>query len=184
MRIAKVEQNGVEVSFNLDGSGKAEIKTGKGFFDHILSSFAKHGAFDLNIKLLQTLERDHAEKIGVALGTALKKALGGEKLIKRYGFAAIPMDESLAMVAIDVSGRGYLKFSAEFSCTGIADFAVEEIELFMRAFAHSAGITLHVKAEGANNHHKIEAIFKALGIALSEAVRKDERRGIPSTKYS
>jgi imidazoleglycerol-phosphate dehydratase len=182
MRIAKVEQNGVEVTLNLDGSGKGEVKTGRGFFDHILTSFAKHGAFDLNIKILQTAERNLTEKIGIALGIALKKALGEEKSIKRYGFAAIPMDESLAIAAVDISGRGFLKFNAEFSCIDIAGFAVEEVELFLRAFTYHAGITLHAKIEGVNNHHKLEALFKALGIAISEAVKKDERRGIPSTK--
>ncbi|MEM2933774.1 MAG: imidazoleglycerol-phosphate dehydratase [Methanocellales archaeon] len=181
MRIAKVEQNGVEVSLNLDGSGKAQVKTSKGFFDHILTSFAKHGAFDLSIKIIQ-MKGDLAEKIGMALGIALKKALGEEKSIKRYGFAAIPMDDSLAIAAVDISGRGYLKFSVEYSCREVAGFAVEEVEVFTRAFAHSAGITLHVKAEGVNNHHKIEAIFKALGIALSEAVKKSEQKGVPSTK--
>ena len=183
MRAAKIDQNGIEVALNLDGSGNAEIKTGEGFLDHMLTSFAKHGIFDLRLKVLEEIEkRDVAEKAGEALGSAFKKALGDKKSIRRFGYAIIPMDESLATIAVDISGRGYLSFNAEFTCTAIASFEVEEVERFLYAFVHSAGITLNVKAEGENNHHKIEAIFKALGIALSEAARKDERRGIPSTK--
>lgn len=183
MRSTKIEQNGVDISLNLDGTGNASIKTGEGFLDHILTSFTRHGAFDLSLNVTEKIEkRDKAEITGLVLGIAFKKALGEKKNIKRFGFAIIPMDESLATVAVDISGRGYLTLTASFTCREIAGFSAEEVERSLYAFAHSAGITLNIKAEGENNHHKIEAIFKALGIALSEAVRKDERRGIPSTK--
>ena len=177
----------IDLKINLDGSGKTEIDTGIGFFNHMLNLFAAHGQFDLNIQCDGDLEVDghhSVEDIGIALGAAIKNALGDKRGINRYGSFFLPMDESLALVSLDISGRPFLVYDAGELAPMIGNFDTELTEEFLRAFAFNAGITLHVKIlYGKNSHHKVEAIFKALGHALRIAVDYDEKNtGIPSTK--
>lgn len=179
----------VKMTVNLDGSGVADIATGIGFFDHMLILFAKHGLIDLTVQAAGDLEVDGhhtVEDIGIVLGQALAQALGAKHGIRRYGTAFVPMDEALAMVAIDVSGRPYLHFEAEGATGRIGAYDGELTEEFMRALAVHAGLTLHIRLlSGHNAHHITEAIFKALGRALADAVRIDERiTGVMSTKGS
>ena len=179
-------ETSVRVSVNLDGVGESKIETGVGFFDHMLTLFAKHGGFDLVVKCKGDLAVDghHSiEDIGIVLGEAVKEALGDKAGIARYGSFYIPMDEALAFVAIDISGRPYLVYDGGGMAPVIGDYDTELTEEFLRAFAFNAGITLHAKVMyGGNTHHKIEALFKALGHALSAAVRKDGSVGVLSTK--
>lgn len=177
----------IEISLNLDGSGKASIDTGIGFFDHMLTSFAKHGLFDLEVKVKGDLFVDchHTiEDTGIVLGEAIKQALGDKKSIKRYGSFMLPMDESLVMCAIDLSGRPYLVFDAKFNTERVGYFDTEMTKEFFYAISYSAGMNLHIKEMyGENSHHIIEAMFKAFARALSEAVTTDPRiTGIMSTK--
>ena len=177
----------IDLKINLDGNGKTEIDTGIGFFNHMLNLFAAHGQFDLNIQCDGDLEVDghhSVEDIGIALGAAIKNALGDKRGINRYGSFFLPMDESLALVSLDISGRPFLVYDAGELAPMIGNFDTELTEEFLRAFAFNAGITLHVKIlYGKNSHHKVEAIFKALGHALRIAVDYDEKNtGIPSTK--
>lgn len=179
----------IKVSVNLDGTGVNNIDTGIGFFDHMINLMAKHGLMDLDIKANGDLFVDchHTiEDIGIALGTCIKEALGDKTGIKRYGTSYVPMDETLALVSLDISGRPFLVFDAEFTNDRVGTMDTEMVEEFMRAVAFNAGITLHVKIiHGKNNHHKIEGIFKALGRALKEAIEKDIRiKGVMSTKGS
>jgi len=178
----------IVLSLNLDGKGISEIKTGCGFLDHMLTLFAKHGRFDLNITCNgDTDVDDHhsVEDIGICLGTAFRQAIGDCKGIARYGNMLLPMDEALVLAAIDVSGRDCLVFNAEFPSQKIGSFDTELVEEFWTAFVRNAGITLHIRQlDGKNSHHIAEAIFKAVARALGEAVavcacRADE---IPSTK--
>ncbi|EAX49007.1 Imidazoleglycerol-phosphate dehydratase [Thermosinus carboxydivorans Nor1] len=177
----------VKATLNVDGAGRAEIATGIGFFDHMLNLFAKHGLFDLTVTATGDLFVDghHTiEDTGIVLGRTFARALGDKQGIRRYGTAFVPMDEALAMVALDISGRPYLHFEAAFPVERIGDMASELVEEFLRAFAVHAGITLHVRLlYGRNAHHMAEAIFKALGRALDEATRLDGRiDGVLSTK--
>ena len=177
----------IDLKINLDGSGKNSIDTGIGFFNHMLNLFAAHGLFDLEIACKGDLEIDghHSiEDIGIALGAAIKNALGDKRGINRYGTFFLPMDESLALVSLDISGRPFLVFDTGELAPMVGNFDTELTEEFLRAFAFNAGITLHVKIlYGKNTHHKIESIFKALGHALQIAVSYDEKNsGIPSTK--
>lgn len=177
----------IDLKINLDGNGKTDIDTGIGFFDHMLNLFAAHGRFDLDIQCDGDLEVDghhSVEDIGIALGAAIKNALGDKRGINRYGSFFLPMDESLALVSLDISGRPFLVYDAGELAPMIGNFDTELTEEFLRAFAFNAGITLHVKIlYGKNSHHKVEAIFKALGHALRIAVDYDEKNtGIPSTK--
>ena len=190
MRIGKINratnETRVDVEINLDG-GAAEISSGVGFFDHMLNLFAAHGCFGLKITCAGDLEVDghHSiEDIGIALGAALKTALGDKRGITRYGTFFLPMDETLALVSLDISGRPYLVCEVGELAPMIGNFDTELVEEFLRAFAFNAGITLHVKIlYGKNSHHKVEAIFKALGYALRIAVTVDEKiQGVPSTK--
>jgi len=183
----KTRETQVEVEINLDGEGKATVATGIGFFNHMLNLFAAHGQVDLKVESVGDLEIDghhSVEDIGIAIGAALKNALGDKKSITRYGTFFLPMDESLALVSIDISGRPYLVYEVGNLAPMIGSLDTELVEEFLRAFAFNAGITLHIKIlYGKNSHHKVEAIFKALGRALRIAVSHDEKvSGIPSTK--
>jgi imidazoleglycerol-phosphate dehydratase len=183
----KTGETQIAIELNLDGQGQSEIATGIGFFDHMLILWAKHGLFDLKVKANGDLEVDGhhtVEDAGIVLGTAIKEALGDKKGIKRYGTAFVPMDEALAFVSLDISGRPYLVFDAELPGGSVGGFDTELVEEFLRALAVHAGLTLHVRLlYGKNAHHMVEGIFKALGRALSEACLKDERIvGVMSTK--
>lgn len=191
MRTGKIfretKETKIEIEINLDGEGKSEIKTGIGFFDHMLNLFAAHGQFDLRVDCAGDLEVDghhSVEDIGISLGAAIKNALGDKRGISRYGTFFLPMDESLALVSLDISGRPFLVFDAGELAPTVGTFDTELTEEFFRALAFNAGLTLHIKIlYGKNSHHKIEAIFKALGHALRIAVTHDEKiKGVPSTK--
>ena len=185
----KTNETNITIEVNLDGEGIYNIDTGIGFFDHMLTLTAKHGIMDLNIKAEGDLYVDAhhtVEDVGIALGKCIEKALGDKKGITRYGTSFLPMDETLAMVSMDISGRPYLVFEAEFNSPMVGKMDTELVEEFFRAVAFNAGITLHAKViYGKNAHHMIEALFKAFGRALREAVTKDERiKGVMSTKGS
>lgn len=183
----KTNETDIKLTIDLDGGGKAEVATGVGFFDHMLVLFAKHGLFDLAVKAAGDLEVDAhhtVEDAGIVLGKALAKALGDKGGIRRYGTAFVPMDEALAMVVVDVSGRPFLQYDVAMPATMIGGYAAELTEEFLRALAVNAGLTVHVRLlSGRNSHHITEAIFKALGRALSEATRTDDRiTGVMSSK--
>lgn len=184
--VRKTEETDITVSWVLDGSGKYTIATGVPFFDHMLDLFAKHGLFDLNVEAAGDIEVDNhhtIEDVGIAMGRALKEALGNMQGIKRYGSAIVPMDEALCIAAIDISGRStfFLKGKIQGRTGG---FDTDVVKEFFQAFANEAKLTLHVNLLYGNNlHHKVEAVFKAFARALKEAVEKDERiKGVPSTK--
>ncbi|GAB6157976.1 imidazoleglycerol-phosphate dehydratase HisB [Desulfotomaculum varum] len=177
----------IEVSVSLDGTGEYRLQTGVGFLEHMLSLLAKHGALDLTVRATgDTHIDDHhtVEDIGIALGIAVRQALGDKQGINRYGHALVPMDEALVLAATDISGRGYLVMDLPLPAARVGNFDTELVEEFMRAFALNSGITLHIKLlSGRNTHHIIEAAFKALGRALRQAAARDERlTDIPSTK--
>jgi len=192
MRTARItRQTGetdIAIEVNLDGSGQWEIATGVGFFDHMLSLIAAHGLIDVSIHAKGDLDVDAhhtVEDVGIALGQALKQALGDRKGIVRYGQSLLPMDEALALVALDFSNRGLFCSDLPFSAQQVGKFDTELVGEFLRALAHNAGLTLHARLVcGENTHHQIEAVFKALGRALRQAVALDERRAdtVPSTK--
>jgi imidazoleglycerol-phosphate dehydratase len=177
----------IQVTWNLDGSGRAEIATGVPFFDHMLDQIARHGLNDLVVKAKGDIEIDFhhtVEDTGIALGQALRQALGDAKGIRRYGSAFVPFDETLAFAAVDVSGRPFLVFEADFPRQKVGDFDTELVQEFFRALAFHAGITLHLKVHyGQNAHHMIEGLFKAFARALYDATTRDPRvTGVPSTK--
>lgn len=185
----KTNETNINIEINLDGEGNYSINTGVGFFDHMLSLFSKHGLLDLTVKAEGDLYIDPhhtVEDVGIALGKCIDKALGDKNGIKRYGTAFLPMDEALAMVSMDISGRPYLVFEGEFNSPKVGEMDTELVEEFFRAVAFNGGITLHGRIlYGKNSHHMIEALFKALGRALREASTKDERiKGVMSTKGS
>lgn len=192
MRIAEIKrktgETDIALSLNLDGTGMSVIQTGCGFLDHMLTLFAKHGRFDLTVKCVGDIDVDYhhsAEDIGICLGSAFRQALGDCKGIVRYGNMILPMDETLILAAVDVSGRDCLVFNAEFASEKIGSFDTELVEEFWVAFVRNAGITLHVKKlDGKNSHHVAEAIYKAVARALSAAVAISDRYAneIPSTK--
>lgn len=191
MRVGKIvretRETKVEVEINLDGGGKNKIDTGIGFLNHMLNLFAAHGHFDLTVNCAGDLDVDghhSVEDIGICLGAAIKTALGDKRGINRYGTFYLPMDESLAFVTLDISGRPFLVCELGELASAVGDFDTELVEEFLRAVAFNAGITLHAKVlYGKNSHHKIEAIFKALGHALGIAVEiNDKVQGVPSTK--
>ena len=190
-RVAKLTRNTnetqIKLSINLDGSGKTEINTGVGFFDHMLNLMAFHGGFDLEVIAKGDLEVcDHhtVEDVGIALGQCFLEALGDKRGIKRYGTFFLPMDETLAQVSLDISGRSFLHFDCEFKRETIGGFSTEMTKEFFRAFAFNSGITLHARVlYGENDHHKVEALYKALGRALKEAKEIDQNNMVlPSTK--
>lgn len=183
------KETDIKLTLNLDGTGKTNIHTGVGFFDHMLDGFARHGLFDLELDVKGDLEVDchHTiEDTGIVLGQAIAEALGDKKGIKRYGSFLLPMDETLAMCAIDLSGRPYLNFQAEFTVEKIEDLDTEMFREFFYAVSYSAAMNLHLKIlDAGNNHHMAEALFKAFGKALDMATMEEPRmKDIWSTKGS
>ena len=177
----------ITLRLDLDGDGSSEIATGVGFFDHMLTHVARHGLLRLSVHGTGDLHVDDhhtVEDVGIALGEALREAVGDKRGLVRYGAATIPMDEALVLCALDFSGRGGLWSDLIFPDTRIGTFATELVEEFFRAVAANAGITLHLRQiAGRNAHHIAEAAFKAFGRALDQATRRDERvGGVPSTK--
>ena len=192
-RIVKIErktkETDIKLTINLDGEGKTDIQTGIGFFDHMLDGFARHGLFDLELNVKGDLDVDchHTiEDTGIVLGKAIAEALGEKKGIKRYGSFMIPMDETLALCAIDLSGRPYLNFQADFTVEKLEAFDTEMFREFFYAVSYSAGMNLHLKImDGGNNHHMAEALFKAFGRALDMATMEEPRmKDVWSTKGS
>ena len=185
----KTKETDIYLSFDLDGRGDAKVDTGIGFFDHMLDGFARHGLFDLNVKVTGDLVVDchHTiEDTGIVLGNAIKKAVGNKKGIKRFGSCMLPMDETLVLCAVDLSGRPYLSFDAEFTTDRVGYMDTEMVKEFFYAISYRAGMNLHLKViTGGNNHHMIEAMFKAFAKALDEATIIDPRiTDILSTKGS
>ncbi|GGH76949.1 imidazoleglycerol-phosphate dehydratase [Pullulanibacillus pueri] len=191
MREAKksrqTNETGISVQVSLDNAEEVVIQTGVGFFDHMLELLARHGRIGLKVEAKGDLHIDShhtVEDIGIVLGQVLREALGNKEGITRYGSAYVPMDESLGFVAVDISGRPFLHFEATFENPKLGQFDTELVEEFFRAFAFQSGLTLHARVlYGSNTHHKIEALFKALGRALSQAIKIDpEIKGVNSTK--
>ena len=192
-RIAKekttTKETDIDIELNLDGNGVGKIDSGLGFFNHMLEGFAKHGFFDLTLKCDGDIDVDchHTiEDCGIVLGNAIKKAIGDKKGIKRFGSSILPMDETLVLCAVDLSGRPYLVFDAEFTVDKVGDMDTEMVKEFFYAVSYASGMNLHIKVlHSGNNHHMMEAIFKAFGRALDEASSYDSRiTGILSTKGS
>ena len=192
MRSAQIErktaETDVRLTLSLDGTGRAQINTGVGFLDHMLTLFAAHGRFDLSVSCAgDTQVDDHhsVEDIGIALGDAVAQALGEKRGIRRYGSMLLPMDEALVLAAVDLSGRSCLRFAANIPAQKIGTFDTELVQEFFLAFTRRAGATLHIRQlDGENSHHIVEAMFKAFGRALAQAVAVDARLcgEIPSTK--
>lgn len=187
--VRKTKETDITLSFAIDGTGESSVNTGIGFFDHMLDGFARHGLFDLKVTVEGDLAVDchHTiEDTGIVLGNAIKKAVGDKKGIKRYGSCMLPMDETLVLCAIDLSGRPYLAFDAEFTTDRVGYFDTEMVREFFYAISYTAGMNLHIKVlSGTNNHHMIEAMFKAFAKALDEATTIDPRiTDILSTKGS
>lgn len=185
----KTNETDIEITINLDGAGKGDVSTGIGFFDHMLLSFARHGLFDLTVKVKGDLEVDchHTiEDTGIVLGMAIDEAVGEKKGIKRYGSCILPMDEALVLTAIDLSGRPYLVFESQFTSDMVGYFDTQMVKEFFYAISYSAGMNLHIrKITGENDHHIIEGMFKAFAKALDEACMKDARiKSVLSTKGS
>ena len=185
----KTKETDIAITLNLDGTGKADIDTGIGFFDHMLEGFSKHGFFDLQCKINGDLRVDGhhtVEDAGIVLGDAIKQAIGDKKGMKRYGYFILPMDDALALCAIDLCGRPYLNFECEFTVPRVGELDTELIREFFYAVSYSAGMNLHIKLlSGNNNHHIIEAMFKAFAKALDQATGMDERiADVLSTKGS
>lgn len=192
-REAKVQRDTKETritaELNLDGTGKCCSRTGIGFFDHMLEGFARHGFFDLNITVSGDLHVDchhTVEDAGIVLGTAIREALGEKKGIRRFGSSLLPMDETLVLCAVDLSGRPYLNFQADFTAPQLGGMDTEMAKEFFYAVSYAAGMNLHLKVlDGSNNHHMMEALFKAFARALDEASQTDPRiQGVLSTKGS
>ncbi len=180
----KTKETDTEVKITLEGSGNTDINTGIAFFDHMLNSFAKHGSLDLAVKARGDLTVDDhhtVEDVGIALGSAIQKALGDKLGIERFGEARVPMDEALATAAVDLSGRSFLAFNAAFSNQKIGGFNPQNARHFFESLTGNAGINAHLSVTGENDHHKTEALFKAFGIALKRAV-KISGTSVPSTK--
>lgn len=185
----KTSETDIALFLRIDGSGEAEVDTGIGFFDHMLKSFAKHGLFDLKLKVTGDLIVDchHTiEDVGIVLGEAIKEAIGDKMSIKRYGDIILPMDETLIMCAIDLSGRPYLGFESTFTADSVGYLDTQMVKEFFYAISYSAGMNLHIrKITGENDHHIIEGMFKAFAKALDEACMKDARiKSVLSTKGS
>ena len=182
----ETKETKINISINIDGTGKSNLNSGIGFFDHMLEQIAKHANIDLNVKVdgdLHVDEHHTVEDVGIALGEALLKALGNKTGIQRYGFY-VPMDESIALCVIDLGGRFHLNFKAKFKRNKVGEFPTELTEEFFRGLASGLKANVYIKVKGKNDHHKIEAIFKSFAKALNEACRLDERNNgrIPSTK--
>ena len=185
----KTKETDIELTINLDGHGKNQIDTGIPFFDHMLDGFARHGLFDLTVSVKGDTEVDShhtIEDTGIVLGTAIKNALGPKEGIRRYGSCILPMDETLVLCALDLSGRPYFSFDGTFDTPRVGEFDTEMVREFFYAISYTAGMNLHMKVlSGTNSHHIIEALFKAFAKALDEAVTTDPRiHDILSTKGS
>ncbi len=175
----KTNETDIQLELDLDGSGITNIDTGIGFFDHMLNSFARHGFIDLNLRVSGDLHVDGhhtVEDTGIVLGQAIKEAIGDKKGIKRYGSVILPMDETLMLCSLDLSGRPYFVYNVELTTERIGYLDTELVKEFFYAVSYSAGMNLHIKQlDGSNNHHIVEAIFKAFAKALDEATKYDER---------
>lgn len=183
----KTSETGIDISLVIDGTGKTDISTGVGFLDHMLTLWAVHGLFDLNIKARGDAHVDYhhtVEDVGICLGMAFTRAMGELRGIRRYAFQMLPMEEALAVVAVDICNRPFFVFDVQFLTEKVGAFDTELIEEFLRAVVVNSGITLHVKVEyGKNSHHISEAVFKALGRVMDQASLIDKRiKGIPSSK--
>lgn len=184
----KTGETNINISLNLDGTGQANIDTGVGFLDHMLHALARHARFDLNVSAKGDLHIDEhhtVEDVGIVLGRALAEALDDRRGITRMGHAIVPMDEALALVAVDFGGRGYFVFDGQFSTDRIGQMGTTLIPHFLESLAHAGGLNLHARLlAGADDHHRAEALFKALARALDMAVQRDERLAgqVPSTK--
>lgn len=193
MRKAEIQRNTnetkISMTLELDGEGKADVATGIGFFDHMLNNFARHGLFDLTLRVEGDLEVDthHTiEDVGIVLGKAVKEAAGDKKGIRRYGSKILPMDEALVLCALDLCGRPYFVYDLALDREFVGDLETEMVKEFFYAVSYGGEMNLHIKQlSGSNNHHIIEAAFKAFGKALDEATKFDERiQGVLSTKGS
>ncbi|MBO5556677.1 MAG: imidazoleglycerol-phosphate dehydratase HisB [Oscillospiraceae bacterium] len=192
MRTAKIlrktAETDISLELNLDGSGQVVSKTGCGFLDHMLTLFARHGGFDLDVRCEGDTWVDYhhtTEDVGICLGRAFAEALGDKKGITRYGDITLPMDEALILAAVDISGRGESNYALQIPTQKVGDFDTELCEEFFRAFARDAGVTLHLRQlAGTNSHHIIEGAFKAAARSLAKAVAIDEKNAdrVPSTK--
>ena len=175
----KTKETDISITLNLDGTGNNDIHTGIGFFDHMLDGFARHGLFDLTVRVNGDLDVDShhtIEDTGIVLGNAILKAIGDKAGIKRFGDMILPMDETLALCAVDLSGRPYLRYDAEFTVPKIGDMDTEMVEEFFYAVSYSAGMNIHLKImDGENNHHMAEALFKSFGKALDMATMDEPR---------
>ena len=185
----KTKETEISVELNLDGSGTAEIETGIPFFDHMLEIFARHGLFDIKLKAEGDIEVDFhhtVEDVGLALGQAFKDGLGGKEGISRFGEASVPLDETLARVVVDLSGRPYFSYDVKIRPGRVGNFDTDLPHEFFQAFANQLGMNLHINvSQGENPHHIIEACFKALARAMERATRVDQRiKGVLSTKGS
>ena len=175
----KTKETDISITLNLDGTGNNDIHTGIGFFDHMLDGFARHGLFDLTVRVNGDLDVDShhtIEDTGIVLGNAILKATGDKVGIKRFGNMILPMDETLALCAVDLSGRPYLRYDAEFTVPKIGDMDTEMVKEFFYAVSYSAGMNIHLKImDGVNNHHMAEALFKSFGKALDMATMDEPR---------
>ena len=183
----KTRETDIELTFTIDGPGRADISTGSGFVAHMLEVFTKHGLFDLQLKAKGDLNVDAhhtVEDVGLALGQVLREALGEKKGLCRYGWCLLPMDDALARIALDCSGRPYLAYEAPEDAGAIGDFPFQLLEEFLRAFSVQGGLNLHVTLlDGRDTHHMAEAVFKGLARTLDQATQIDPRvQGVPSTK--
>lgn len=183
----KTNETSIDLSLNLDGNGSSSIKTGIGFFDHMLTLFSNHGLFTIDLIVKGDLDVDFhhtVEDTGICLGQAIKQALGDAHGINRYASAAIPMDETLCQLALDISNRPHLDFNIPECNAKVGDFDTELTEEFFKSLSLHAGLSLHIDViRGKNSHHIIESIFKAFGIVLDKAIQIDDRKtGVPSTK--
>ena len=183
----RTQETSITMELNLDGKGVGDISTGVGFFDHMLMQIARHGFMDITIKAQGDIEVDchhTVEDVGIVLGKAIAQALGDKAGITRYGSVTLPMDDALVLCAVDFSGRPYLGFDVTFSTERVGDFDTEMVEEFFRAVCVGAGLNMHIKQlAGKNNHHLVEAVFKAFGRAVDQATRVDVRiDGTLSTK--
>lgn len=182
-RVAQVsritKETDIQMKLSVDGQGKSQINTGIGFFDHMLEGFSKHGFFDLDVTIKGDLHVDGhhtVEDCGIVLGQAIKDAIGDKKGIRRYGYFILPMDDALALCAVDLCGRPYLQFDCEFPNELVGTFDTSLVKEFFYAVSYSAGMNIHIKMlNGSNSHHMIEAIYKAFAKALDQATLYDER---------
>lgn len=185
----RTKETDIRLHLNIDGSGRSKVGTGIGFLDHMLECFAKHGFFDLDLEVQGDLEVDGhhtVEDVGIVLGNAIREAIGDKEGMRRYGFFILPMDDALALCAVDLCGRPYFAFDCAFQTERVGSFETQLVREFFYAVSYSAGMNLHMKMlSGLNTHHMIEALFKAFARALDEATSRDSRiSGVLSTKGS